>query len=121
MLKRKRITADMARLNEEREAWSKRYGRCWSCGGTRMLETHELVRKSETSEWRHAANYIRLCRSCHEEAHGGFLTKGILLTLKLIMDPGAFDADWIRAHAIVKGTQCEPLPRQCRWFMRELV
>lgn len=121
MLRRKPLTAEQQRANEEREAWSMRFSRCWACGGTKVLDTHEIVRRSETADWRNPANFVRLCRSCHEEAHGGDLTKGVLMTLKLIFDGGEYDAAWIRAHAIVKGVECEPLPRRCRWFIRETV
>ena len=83
-----------------------------------MLDTHEIVRRSECVAWCDERNFARLCRRCHEEAHGGWLTKGILLTLKLIHDPVSYDPDWIREHALRKHWECEPLPEQCRWCVR---
>jgi 5-methylcytosine-specific restriction endonuclease McrA len=118
MLRSKRKTAEQVRASDERGAWSKRYAKCWCCGGRNILDTHEIVRRSETADWHQPANWTRLCRSCHEEAHGGFLTKGVLMTLKLIHDPGEYDAAWIRAHALRKDWEPEPLPRMCQWCLR---
>lgn len=121
MLKRKPLTTEQREAHEERDAWAKRFNRCWGCGSYHRLETHEICRRSETSDWRHVENYARLCNECHPEAHGGFITKGVLLTLKLILDPGAYDLDWIRAHTIFKGVAPEALPKRCRWFITESV
>ena len=122
MLRRKTLTPEQRAANEERELWAKRFAKCWACGRhADWIETHEIVRRSETADWRHVANYARLCRECHEEAHGGYITKGVLLTLKLIFDPGGYDLDWILSHTIKKGTRPEALPTCCRWFIRESV
>lgn len=113
-----RMTPSEMRLREERRAWSSKFNRCWACGTTRRaLETHEIVRRSETAEWSHPCNFTRLCRECHEECHGGDLTKGILLMLKLIFDPLNYDAEWIRNHAIKHHWEPEPLPQRCRWMI----
>ena len=82
-----------------------------------MLDTHEIVRRSETRYWRDFANYSRLCRACHEEAHGGDLNKGVLLTLKLIFDPVSYDPQWVREHAIAHHWEAATLPERCRWFV----
>lgn len=121
MLRRRRKSIEDTRAEEERKQWGQRFIRCWACGAANtQLDTHEIVRRSETSDWRHEANYSRLCRECHEECHGGWLTKGILMTLKLIHDPGAYDADWIREHALRKHWEPEPLPQLCRWFIKSV-
>lgn len=120
MIRRKRLSPEDRDAEEARRQWSMRFTRCWSCGARDNLDTHEIVRRSETSAWRDERNYSRLCRACHEECHGGWLTKGILMTLKLINDPGAYDSDWIRAHALRKHWEPEPLPQLCRWFIKAI-
>lgn len=112
------MTPDERRLHDERELWAMRFPRCWACGGKAFtVDTHEIVRRGETADWRNTANYVRLCRSCHEEAHGGDLSKGVILTLKLLFDPLEFDLDWILARSIRKGVHPEPLPARCRWML----
>lgn len=118
-LRSKRPTAEINRLMREREAWALGQRRCWGCGCRSRLETHEIVRRSETSDWRHSENYTRLCDQCHAEAHGGYLTKDVLLTLKLLFDPAAFSVEWVREHALSKHWSPGALPEQCRWFIEE--
>lgn len=110
-------------LDEARAEWSRRWKRCWRCGltdyWTPRHQTHEIIRRSETADWRDERNYSRLCPTCHAEAHGGELTKGQLMTLKLILDPGHADIEWLRRCAIRRGIECEPLPRACDWLLSD--
>lgn len=120
MLRRRRMSIEDTRAEEERKQWGQRFTRCWACGAANtQLDTHEIVRRSETSDWRWPQNYVRLCRECHEEAHGGDLTKGVLMTLKLLFDPMEYNPDWIRMKAIRHAHEPEQLPVRCRWFIRE--
>lgn len=120
MRTRAKQTSDERKALAARAEWAKQFTRCWACGATRgflSLHTHEIIRKSETNDWLHLANYTRLCFHCHGECHGGWLTKEILLTLKLLMDPANYDPDWIRKHAIKRHWEPAPLPELCRWFI----
>lgn len=120
-MRRRRLTAEQRRAEDERREWAASQCFCWACGsrGSDLypLHTHEVVRRSETAQWRHMANYVRICERCHSEAHGGYLTKGVLLTLKLLFNGDAYDPEWIRKHAIAHHWEPEPLPTSCRWFI----
>lgn len=120
-IKRKSPTAAIKKLQAERAAWAAQFTKCWGCGcrgtGPLPLHTHEIVRRSETADWMHPANFTRLCLHCHDECHGGWLTKDILLTLKLLFDPDAYNPEWIREHAIKRHWEPAPLPELCRWFI----
>ena len=119
MIQRKNRKKDDA-AEHRRKIWSGCFEFCWSCGAKQKLfplETHEIVRRSETSYWCDERNFTKLCRACHEEAHGGWLTKDVLLTLKLIFDPVSYDPDWVRTYAIRQDWEAGVLPEQCRWFI----
>lgn len=98
------------KTTSERVLWSHEHGFCWVCGRTQNLHTHEIVRRSESAKALNLKNYARLCDMHHEEAHGGWLTKGILLTLKAIWDGANYDPQWIRDHAIAHHHEAEALP-----------
>lgn len=103
-----------SKTTSERMAWSHSHGFCWACGATTNLHTHEIVRRSETAKALSLANYARLCGDCHEEAHGGWITKGILLTLKAVFDGAFYDPQWVRDHAIAHHHEATALPEQIK-------
>ena len=103
-----------SKIASERMAWSHSHGFCWACGATTNLHTHEIVRRSETAKALNLANYARLCQSCHEEAHGGYITKGVLLTLKLLFDGEHYNPEWVREHSIQHHHEALPMPQEIR-------
>ena len=120
-MKRKPLTKEERSGNEDRKQWSSLFMRCFACGkilpfGTIERHVHELCRKSETKDWRHAANYVVLCIECHGEAHGGELCRNMLVTCKMLLDPAHFDITWLRAHTIHR-VECDSLPERCDWLL----
>lgn len=76
--------------------WKLQWSFCWSCGNGAFrshpktwFDCHEIVRRGEVPAGcaLKMCNYVFLCRACHEKAHGGELTKGMLAFLKKTFDP----------------------------------
>lgn len=121
-MRRKPLSKEQRQGNDDRRQWSSLFQRCFACGKVLMFgdmerHVHEIIRKSETKDWRHRANYIVLCAGCHGEAHGGELTKDVLASLKMLLDPAHFDMDWLRANGIRRGIECGSLPERCDWIL----
>lgn len=121
MLRRRPKSPEQRAVEAERADWSRQWNRCWACGTSALYafpphQTHELVRRGETKYALDARAYIRLCEPCHNESHGGWLTKNVLLSLKMILDGSNFDPDWLRANGVLKGIEPGPLPPQCDWL-----
>lgn len=131
MLRKRPLTAEQRRLNDEREEWAARYNRCWGCGrilqgryGAVWVEeasqVHEIIGRPK--DWRDPRNYSFFCNTCHTngaDAKAGGLTLNAVLTLKLLLDPTNYDLDWIREHHFRKGMLPEPLPSVCDWLFSD--
>lgn len=81
-------------IKDDRDEWRRQfcYGRCMICdwfGG--MLDCHEIVRRSQAARrWGKRANYLAVCRRCHE---GSVVNMPLSMQLahKLLHDPDHFD------------------------------
>ena len=120
-LKRRPKTPEQRTAEQERENFRSLWLRCWACGKIAPTkywdnQIHELIRRSETKHALDERNYCYICPSCHGQAHGGWLTKGVLMSLKMLLDPTRYQPDWLRANGVFKGIEPEPLPLECEWI-----
>lgn len=82
---------DERRAEAERQEWKDRFfGRCMACGRFCETDTHEIVRRAQSSRWAHTCNYLELCRHpCHAErfANVTLAPHAAQLALKRLRDP----------------------------------
>lgn len=77
---------------EDREAWRDEMPElCMRCGGRRLLQTHEMERRSQAPKtWAHRCNYLLLCEDCHAGPFAA-MPHPWQLAFKLVRDPKHFD------------------------------
>lgn len=81
-------------IKEDRDAWRSMFcfGHCMVCDTFNpMLDCHEMVRRSQAPRrWGHRANYLAVCRRCHD---GPVVNMPLSMQLahKLLRDADSFD------------------------------
>jgi len=84
-----------------RRAWRERQiQRCMicHCAGHVTLDVHEMLTRGRfPTEWGFDANYLLLCRLCHDRVHRENWTYLTQLVVKLDNDPESFDLDLFNA------------------------
>lgn len=86
----------------ERAAWKSAFSRCMWCGGSDILDVHEIERRSAAPRsWGTTCNYVVACGSlssnnCHEKVFGT-LSHAVQLAVKLLRNPTAYDLQsWLK-------------------------
>lgn len=98
-----------AKLQRERKAWGEQFDRCMCCNEPWFsgLETHEIVRRSQSSRWCHPTNFLRLCGSCHADKFCNVTVApyAVQAAVKVLRDPENWDyAAFV--EVLGRGPQC---------------
>jgi hypothetical protein len=106
MLKRTKPKYPTSAQLKERTQWGQQFDRCWKCGSSFSLQTHEIASRAQAPYcWAHVSNYARVCNRCHADFAAMSFERQLIY--KAAFDPETFSPITflaIRGNAITEVT-----------------